>query len=451
MATNNGAATAANNLGPALLALALTNRLGLTGSGGPLGYGTKRDYYEALGYPAELDFATLYAAYKREGLSGRVIDLPPQDTWRRAFDLREGPAAGNEADAGGRDNTPFVRAFWDLNRRLKLVSNLGAVDRLSGIGRYGILLLGVAGDKGANLAEPLEAPAEVVYLRAYHEGRAEIEARVTDPADPRFGLPEVYKVTLEEDGTPVAVHASRVIHVAEDPLEDLALGRPRLERVYNYLLDLLKHAGGAAEANWRVMNQGLHANVVDGAALSTEDAEDLSDEIEAYIHGLQRFIRTQNIELNPLGGQALDPSGGFGVIVALIAAAADIPQRILIGSERGDLASTQDERNWYNTVADRQNNHAEPNILRPLLDRLIELQTLPAPAAGEYTVLWRSLYDPTPAETAEIADKVASAIAKIAPPGMPEAVMSPEEFRTRYLMLPGMPEGAEAAADNTEG
>ena len=88
-------------------------------------------------------------------------------------------------------------------------------------------------------------------------------------------------------------------------------GRPRLERVFNRLQDLTKIVGGGAEAAWRVMDRGIHADVRDGFTLADPDA--VSDEIENYLHGLQRFIRTQGMTVTPLGADMVDPSGLFGI------------------------------------------------------------------------------------------------------------------------------------------
>ena len=68
----------------------------------------------------------------------------------------------------------------------------------------------------------------------------------------------------------------------------------------------------------------------------------------------------------------------------LISAASGIPLRIMTGSERGELASTQDDGNWASRIEERQLHFAEPMILRPLIDRLIELRALPEPSDGEY-------------------------------------------------------------------
>src|SRR5690606_32676688 len=104
---------------------------------------------------------------------------------------------------------------------------------------------------------------------------------------------------------------------------------------------------------------------------------------------------------------AQDPGPHFDVQIALISAATGIPQRILMGSERGELASSQDERNWAVQVADRQNDFAETQVLRPFVNRLIGWGILPEPTGGHYEVEWPRQDEPTSDQRATIAEKAA--------------------------------------------
>ena len=184
------------------------------------------------------------------------------------------------------------------------------------------------------------------------------------------------------------------------------------------------------------MDRGLHADVRDGFSVSDTDAQTLSDELEEYVHGLRRFIRTSGMDLNPLGSEAVDPSGLFEIIVSLIAAAANIPQRILLGSERGNLASSQDADTWAGVIESRQQSFAEPVIVRPLLERLFIHGALTRPKSGKVTVEWRSLLDQDEGAQAERAERLSKALAVyVAKPAAQQVVPQPE-FRKEVLGLP---------------
>jgi hypothetical protein len=329
---------------------------------------------------------------------------------------------------------------------------LRRADQLAGIGRYGILLIGTRGSGG--LERPLRpdtrrSPKSVIYLRAYPEGAADIKVIDSEPSSSRFGLPTVYELDLSSDGLnlsrPVAqqrqrVHWTRVIHIAEEPESDDVLGTPRLEVVDTLFDDLAKTIGASAEMFWVGADRGMQVDVRDGFDLSEADQENLTNEIDEFYHSLRRYVRTIGVDVKQLGGIPADPRGVYEPIIDLIAGAASIPKRILLGSERGELASSQDRTSWVEHIQERQQTFAEPVILRAFIDRLVWLGALPAPAEG-YQVEWPSLFSKSEDDRANEALKIASAIERYArASGTPVAdVMSPDEFTERVLGLPERP------------
>jgi hypothetical protein len=409
----------------------------------------KRDMYEVLGYPKNIQWDAYLEKYRRQDIAGKVVDLPPQDTWRKPPKILD----GDEDSTMDEVRSPFLQGIRFLVQKRRMWHYLHRLDRLSGVGRYGVMLIGAA--EGKPLLEPLEAnslrkPQDVIYLSVFSEGSATVQELVRDTANERYGLPDRYVLQLGQGLGSTVAHWSRTLHVAEDLLEDDIYGMPRLERVYNRLDDLLKLVGGGAEATWKNMDRGLVANAKEGYDIPADEAERLEDEITEYIHGLRRFIRTQGMDITALGSEVIDPKGAFETIIALISAATDIPQRILLGSERGELASSQDQATWAGVIASRQTQHAEPVILRPFIDRLIWAGALPAPTNGEYSVEWETLFELTELEKSQVAERYANAVSKIAPPGAPELVVLPSEFRERYMALPPMEMDERQALDEED-
>src|SRR3972149_1706788 len=114
---------------------------------------------------------------------------------------------------------------------------------------------------GSDRSKPIEKGSlkrgNIIYLKPFSEGSAMISTYETDKASERYGLPTSYDV-LAISGQPRAkVHWSRVVHVAEDLLDDDVFGRPRLKRIYDRLDDLMKIVGGGAEATWQTMDRGM--------------------------------------------------------------------------------------------------------------------------------------------------------------------------------------------------
>lgn len=400
----------------------------LTAAGGDLSaYGGKRQYNVVLGYPPDLSFSDLHYRYRRQDIAGRVVDLPAQDTWRRPPQITE---EGEETD--------FTKAWGALEETHRIFSVLSRIDRLSGIGRYGVLFMGL--QDGRPASEPADNPGAMLFLRPFTEADAKIEKLTEDTQSPRYGLPELYELKVG-DREPLLVHWSRVLHVADNKLSSEVYGTPRLEKVFNRLDDMLKTVGGTSEATWLNMRPGTILTTHPGHVLdqSNEAKEERRTEIDEYLHGLARIMTLEGIDAKVIAGQVMDPRGPFEVLVALISAASGIPQRVLLGSAAGELAAAkEDTKQWYGHIAWRQINYAEPEILRPFIDRLVGFGILPAPSSGQYHVgeqqkndewLWPSLLQLDDLEQAQLTNERAQAVKTLTDPLLQDMPLDRDERR----------------------
>lgn len=410
-------------------------------------FGGERDLYKVLGYKNELAFDDYFAKYDRGEMAGTIIEKPATETWRKPPIVKDG-----NAETGHKD-TPFALAFTGLADRLKLWHYLTRVDILAGIGQYGALLIGVRqGPLDAPLRKgQLKRPEDVIYLSVFDEQSAEIVSVVgeyeVEVADPRFGLPKIYKLDMGQTPTgkylgQKRAHWSRVIHVAEGLLENDILGRPRLKGVYNRLEDLEKVVGGGAEAVWKLIYQGIIANAKEGYSLPT-DLDAWREELQEYIHGLRRELVSEGIEYTLPGGAVVDPTGMVMILIRLISARTNIPWQMLIGAERGDVANKQDQTTWAGFIVSRQTNYAEP-LLRELINRLVWMGALPAPTHGEYAIEWPPLFELTELEEADLSGKRATAMETAAKASAYVEVTS-EEIRNFGGLSP-KPEGTPETA-----
>lgn len=399
----------------------LANRAGLT-------FGGKRDLYKELGYLRVLDFVEYEERYQRGGIASRIVDAFPMATWR------------NPPVVKVKENEEFGEVWAELAQRLKLFHYLERVDRLAGIGRYATLFLGVSGGRGVGSSiQKVSGPEGVLFLSVFSEVNASVRKLEGEPSNPRFGLPSEYDmkflggIAVDQRELSKIVHASRVIHIADGTLEDDVFGAPRLKKVWNYLDDLDKVIGGASEAVWRTVDRGIQFDLDKDLILTEDDETDFAAEIEEYFLGLKRYIKTKGITTKVLGSEVPDPRGPVDAVIGLISGTTGIPQRILMGSERGELSSGQDERNFNSRVRERQLSFAEPVILRPLLDRFISINALPEPG-GEIIISWPDLAVITDKEEADIAARVGQAVANVsaqAKNGM--IVVPPKLFAERWF------------------
>jgi hypothetical protein len=364
----------------------LLSRVGLTGLLGQV-FGGKRDYYDVFGYDRILVTDKMWEMYHRGGIAHRIIHAYPDAVWARAPELY---ITGNDVWNAAWDTLVKTTKFWDAIRK---------VDVLAGLGRYAVILVGT---NQANLVGPLRKGARITYLQPYSEINAAISEWERDPTSPRFGLPLFYTIYPNKNrqtvatGTSVApiagsfkVHYSRIWHIARGALESPVYGIPRYAPIWNYLYDLTKIVGSSAESYWMTAYQGLHLNVDPEVDMNEDDAEDLSDEADEYQHGLRRIIRTRGVEVKQLGSKVADPKGAFDVVLTLISGTTGIPKRILLGSEAGQLASGQDRANWAERVEEERANHAQPNVIYPILEWMMNYGVMEEASITDVKLLWQ--------------------------------------------------------------
>lgn len=360
-------------------------RIGLASFAG-LTHGGRRDLWAACGYDRTLLLRQYRERYNRGDVASRIIEAFPDATWRGTgedfvFDSDDPEVA-----------TPFEQAWNRLNTRLKVWSVFRRADVLAGLGHYSVILIGAPG----NYNEPLPTnlgERGVIFLQPFCQEDAPITRYVEDTSDPRYGEPLEYTLRRtavlrrgnEFTRVPLGeqlsrqVHWTRTIHVADGALDDTVFGLPRLERVWNRLDDLDKVVGGGSEAFWLRVHRGFQLNADPEIEFEPAETQALNAQVEEFLHGMSRFIKTRGVDMKEFGSDVDKFDTNVASLIGLVSAATKIPQRILLGSERGQLASEQDDHNWASRVQDRRVAFAEPVIVRPFIERLVKHGVLPAP------------------------------------------------------------------------
>ena len=400
-------------------------------------FGGQRDVYEALGYDKDVKWHQYCAQYERQGFARAVIDRPITSVWGRGFQIVE---------AGDDKETELETAWKDLNKRINFNSMFIRLDRLTGLGTYGVLLLGLSDvSKPADFEKPVTGKGLTLrYLRPFSgmviEGDAQVYTWVTDPSEERYGRPLYYNISLKNLSTGdqhfIRVHYSRVIHIADGLGSSEIEGTPRLQPIWNNLKNLEKIVGGSAEMYWRGARPGYSIEADKDFQIPPAVLDDLQTQMDEYEHNLRRMLALQGMKVSPLAQQVTDPTKSVDVQVQEISATTGIPQRILIGAEAGHLASTQDRENQADYIEDRQLNFAEVRIVRPTIDRLIELGILPPPSTPEgYSVQWPDSREPSDKDLADVGKIRADAIKSYASAPTAEAVVPIQSFLRLCLGL----------------
>jgi hypothetical protein len=401
--------------------IALLNKLGTQ-------YGGDRDIYKALGYPnvEEVGFADLYSRYRRQDIAKAVIDKPVDYSWR-------GPLAVSD---GGYEDSKFEKEFSKMECELGLKSILVQADKLTGLGQYGVLLLGCDDVKvTADWQKPLREGAKLKYVKAYGEGSIDINRYEKSPGNSRFGKPDIYQVTTnkydaEGNSSVIMVHHTRVIHIVDNNLISDIKGDSRLLPVLNRLYDLEKLVGGSAEMFWRGARPGMQAITDKDYTLGDDAEEKLKEQIDEYEHNLRRIIAAQGIEMKELKTQVADPKNHVDIVIQMISAETSIPKRILTGSERGELSSEQDSDEWKSYIKGRRSEFVEKQILHPFINRLINFGILPKPKEGieNYEIVWEDLFSQSDKEKGEIAKSISSALKEYGMNPSVQSVIPPKAF-----------------------
>lgn len=423
----------------------------------------RRDIDDEAGYPKTENITRDHyrRLYDREPIAARVVEVLPKESWKVQPTIIEDEDPENE--------TPFELAWKELGQSLRgqswfrdeegkgnpIWEYLLRADVLSGIGSFGIILLGI--DDGLPLNQPAAgindrgepsenvADRKLLYLRPLDQSLVEIANSEQDVNSPRFNQPTMYNVSFRDpregvvgiDPNPLQtaqVHWSRVIHLVDNLGSGEIAGAPRMLHVYNRLMDLLKLYGGSAEMYYRGAFPGFSIEthpqlggdvVIDSAGLKTQ--------MEDFMNTLQRYVAMSGVSMKSLAPQVEDPTPQIEVQLQAICIVIGIPKRVFMGSERGELSSNQDAKDWNGKLASRQVMYLTPRVIVPFVDRLIMFGVLPKPK--NYGVVWPDLESLTEDEQATVALIRTETIAKYVQ-GDGEALIAPLDFLMRIMKIP---------------
>jgi uncharacterized protein len=398
-------------------------------SGGTQMFSGLRDVYTALGYPllSQIKFIDYWTRYKRQDIAGRIVDAPVEGSWARL------PIINSEDDSD-----KFKDTWEELEERLGIYSTLIRADILSGIGQYGVILLGL-NDGSDNFAQPATTAKELLYLQPFHQDNATIKTYDIDRYSARYGQPESYSLQLANlpgmtSQVAIDVHHSRIIHLADNLLESNVLGTPRLEKSFNDLIGLEMVVGSSPEMFWQGAFPGMAFKAQEDFDITPEIKLQLDDEITKYVHQMERYMKLQGLDVQQLSPNIASPKDVSDLLIKMISISTKIPKRILEGSERGELSSTQDAEEWDSRCDLRRKNYVGPCILRRLIKRLGELKILEVP--NKYNIEWADLSTPSDADQATTGKTRTEAITKYAATPEAQLIVPAEQFLSDILQLP---------------
>lgn len=401
-----------------------------------------RDIDQECGYPVDIDDKLYKKYYERGDVASRVVSLYPDECWSADPIVVE-----NEDD----DATDFEEDWAAFIKKSNAYHYLHRIDVMSGIGRFGVILLGI-NDGKPNLSDPVDGietedqreannrKYELLYMRVFAESDVRISTLENNVQSPRYGRPTMYEISIasspssegsEEVKKTVRVHWSRIIHIADNRESSEIYGVPRMQRVFNRLYDIKKVSAGSGEMFWQGAFPGFSLETNPNLTEDIEiDADATKEQMEKWRNGLQRYLVMQNMSVKSLAPQVADPGPHVTTQLKLLCVAMKVPWRIFLGSEEAKLASTSDKEAWNGRLNQRQKRYLTPMVVQPFIDRLMALGVVAE--AEDYTITWPDLNTRTEEDIATVADKRTSAAAKYVTAGV-EALIPPFHYLTEVL------------------
>lgn len=342
----------------------------------------KHNFSYDFGYPECITFQMYYQMYSRNGLANAGIRHAINRTWR------EYPALLEKEEA--HDQTSTERLAADAFKRLSFWQKLKDADLRSRVGEYGALVLRFADGKQPN--QPVQRLAgldALVELIPCYQDQLEPTQFDTNPASINYGKPTMYQFNearvdpKRSNNRSFMVHPDRVhIWSADGGVN----GDPVLEPGFNDLITLEKIMGSGGEGFWKnaksapVLNVDPLTNLQSLASMLGTDVAGIADKMDEVIAGWQRgfdqLLMLQGIDTKTLAVTLPQPAEFLAGPMQSFAASINEPLKILIGSQSGERASTEDAKEWDSTIMSRRMNYVIPNMDR-LFQKLSAVGVLP--------------------------------------------------------------------------
>lgn len=391
--------------------------------------GAKHDHYVDFGWPTDVTFSQTYRMYCRNSLAAAGVDKTVGKTWSDMPTLweKEEPAESTlEADI--RKHFSAIRAW----------QSLAETDKRSMVGRYAGAILRFRDDK--SLSEPVDGGmtgiADLVEIIPAWENQLKVTEFWTDPNDDRYGKPKMFEFseTGMDDQNKLArnvpIHPDRVLVWSDDGTVSC---RSALEPGYNDLLDAEKVKGAGGEGFWKTSRGAMTLQAEEGQtpakvakAMGVGEADVLdkiNKQVDDFQKGFDKMLLLGGMKPVALDISLPDPENFFAAPVNCFAASLQIPVKILLGSQTGERASTEDAKEWAATCNSRRANRCVP-LISELVNRLVRFGLLPE---ADWTIGWADLTEASAGEKLERA-KGMSEINHQTVPG-DDPAFTPDEIR----------------------
>jgi hypothetical protein len=351
-----------------------------------------RDLDKDCNYPEEPTPADYQKLYDRLGPATRVVQVYPRECWQVQPTVYEDEdpdvvttfeEAWDELGQGLRSD----RSFYQDEAGSPVWEYLLRADELSGVGQYGAILLGL--NDGLPLNEPAQfvGPAATILRDSKGEPTQNYRRKLLGSKKPRArrkGIkppPAPHKARLTFNQPAGQGRRLTFIRIFPETAATISkfdedLSSPRFGQPTEYSLTFASPVE------------------VEGRSVTS-----------STVHWTRIIHVADNLAANEIYG---------------------VPRQ---RTERGELASSQDDAAWNDRLRQRQSGYLTPRLIVPFVDRLIALGVLPVPAG--YSVWWPDLTSQSDEEQSTIAAARTGSVVQYADSAGARGVIAPHDYWTR--------------------
>jgi hypothetical protein len=392
--------------------------------------GPKHNHYRDFGWPETVSFADLYAIYHRNGLAKGAVEKTVLKTWQDDPEIWESSKAKESTLEGD------VRQRFD---DLSLWQTMAEADRRALVGGYAGLIFRFADSKRFDqpvdrVSGGLQGLVEVIPAWGGEGAQIEVAEWETDQASPNYGRPKLFRFNEAAVGGVTQVrqfmiHPDRVLIWSKDGTVHC---RSELEAGYNDLLDAEKVKGAGGEGFYKsargnpVLEADKDLDLKKMAAAMgvpvNEVADKMNEQVEDFQKGFDKMLVLQGMQAKTLGVSLPTGDTFFNAAVNCFSASFMIPAKILLGSQTGERASTEDANEWNLVNNARRVKMARPRI-RQMLNLFERVGILPE---RDWAINWADLTEASRDKKIERAGKMAAINQQ---QGDLERIWTPEEIK----------------------
>jgi hypothetical protein len=343
--------------------------------------GQKHNHYKDFGFPDKVNFALTYDMYQRNSLAKAAVDKTIRKTWQDPPWLLEMPRDGSEGPL--KKETRLEKVIRRHFTKIRFWSKVMEADRRSMVGRYSAVILRVA--DGKKLHEPLvkvrgglNALVDVIPV---WESQLKVSDYNTDVNSLDYGEPKMYEYDEGQIGggafdngqnrsRKLKIHPSRIVIWSLDGSMECDSA---LKAGLNDLLSIEKILGASGEGFWKnakqapILEMDKEADIQKVArAMGIEPAaivDVMNDQVADWQRGFDELLMIQGMTARLPKVELPDPEHFFMNALQSFSASFDIPLKVLVGTQTGERAATEDASQWNQTCNFRRKNTVIPNVL----------------------------------------------------------------------------------------